>query len=123
MAMSTSCFRKTSQCWFRVFTFCRCSGLQQSTLLHVRVVGSIYNRLDSYQITNFSTTCANSGRGDSPRIQKFRKTVDTFVAGSKQLGRDVKLMIEIQRKLKNNKYNWDTLKTEEIIHLHQVIIS
>jgi len=75
--------------------------------------------LDSYQITNFSTSCANSGRGDSPRIQKFRKTVDTFVAGSKQLGKDVKLMIEIQRKLKSNKYNWDTLKTEEIIHLHQ----
>lgn len=29
-------------------------------------------------------------------------------------------MFEIQKKLKNNAYNWDSLKTEEIIHLHQV---
>jgi len=28
-------------------------------------------------------------------------------------------MFEIQRKLKNNAFNWDSLKTEEIIHLHQ----
>lgn len=46
--------------------------------------------------------------------------MNTFVSGSKQLGKDVKLMFEIQKKLKNNAYNWDSLKTEEIIHLHQV---
>ena len=42
------------------------------------------------------------------------------MAGSKQLGKDVKVMFQIQKKLRSNNYNWDTLKTEEIIHLHQV---
>lgn len=116
--MAAGC-RTTTQCCNRIFTIYRCRGLQQRTFTYVRVAGSICNRLDNYRITNFSTTCANSARGDS-RIQKFRKVVDAFVAGSKQLGKDVKLMFEIQKRLKNNNYNWDMLKTEEIIHLHQV---
>ena len=117
--MAMSGLRISAECSCRIFTICHCRGLQQKTFTHIRAVGCIYNRLDSYQSTNFSTSSANSTRGDS-RIQKFRKVVDTFVAGSKQLGKDVKLMFEIQKKLKNHDYNWDILKTEEIIHLHQV---
>ncbi|XP_068688275.1 LETM1 domain-containing protein 1-like isoform X2 [Montipora foliosa] len=85
---------------------------------HVRVAASSLNRLRENQASHFSTTCSNSTRGDS-RIQKLGKVVAAFVGGSKQLGKDVKLMFEIQKKLKNNSYNWDILKTEEIIHLHQ----
>lgn len=106
---------------YRVFTTCQRHILpQQVKFICVKQVGSIYHCLDRNQTTNFSTSSANSTRGDS-RVQKFRKVVDTFVAGSKQLGKDVKLMFDIQKKLKNNNYNWDGLKTEEIIHLHQVI--
>ncbi|KAL9958897.1 hypothetical protein ACROYT_G035970 [Oculina patagonica] len=69
---------------------------------------------------NFSTSSSNATRfGDNSRIQKFRKVVNAFMAGTRQLGHDVKRMFEIQRKLKNNSYDWDSLKTEEIIHLHQ----
>ena len=114
-----ACCRTATQCCNHIIKIYQCRGLQQRTLTYFRVAGSICNRLDDYRITNFSTTCANSARGDS-RIQKFRKVVDTFVAGSKQLGKDVKLMFEIQKRLKNNNYDWDMLKTEEIIHLHQV---
>lgn len=105
---------------YRVFTTCQRHIPQQVKFICVKQVGSIYHCLDSNQTTNFSTSSANSTRGDS-RVQKFRKVVDTFVAGSKQLGKDVKLMFDIQKKLKNSNYNWDGLKTEEIIHLHQVI--
>ena len=112
-------FRSTAQCCYCILTICHCRVLHQRTFTYVRAVGSIYSRLDSYQRTKFSTSSANSTRGDS-RVQKFRKVVDTFVAGSKQLGKDVKLMFAIQRKLQNNNYNWEILKTEEIIHLHQV---
>ena len=114
-----ACCRTSTQCCNRLFTIYQCQGIQQGTFTYIRVVGSICNRFDNYKATNFSTTCANSARGDS-RIQKFRKVVDTFVAGSKQLGKDVKLMFEIHKKLKKTSYNWDMLKTEEIIHLHQV---
>ncbi|CAH3190483.1 unnamed protein product [Porites evermanni] len=103
---------------YRVFTTCQRHIPQQVKFICVKQVGSIYRCLDSNQTTNFSTSSANSTRGDS-RVQKFRKVVDTFVAGSKQLGKDVKLMFDIQKKLKNSNYNWDGLKTEEIIHLHQ----
>ena len=105
---------------YRVFTTCQRHILQQVKFICIKQDGSIYHCLNSNQITNISTSSANSTRGDS-RVQKFRKVVDTFVAGSKQLGKDVKLMFDIQKKLKNSNYNWDGLKTEEIIHLHQVI--
>lgn len=111
--------RAAALCVCRNFTFLHCRGSQQGTFTYVRVAGSVYNRCNNNQSTNFSTSGVNSTRGDS-RVQKFRKVVDAFVAGSKQLGKDVKLMFEIQRKLKNSNYNWDILKTEEIIHLHQV---
>ena len=121
--MAIQCFRRATQCLhYRILTnYCYFYGLQQGTFTHIRVAGSIYNRLDGYQ-AKFSTSSPNGTRSGDSRIQKFRKVINSFVSGSKQLGKDVKLMFEIQRKLKNNAYNWDSLKTEEIIHLHQVII-
>jgi len=119
--MATQSFRRATQCFcYRMSTNCRFYGLQR-TSTHIRVVGSIYNRLDGRQ-ANFSTSSSNATRSGDSRIQKFRKVINSFVSGSKQLGKDVKLMFEIQRKLKNNAFNWDILKTEEIIHLHQVKI-
>lgn len=120
--MATSSFCRATQCLhYAILTNCHFHGrLQPRTFTHIRVVGGIYNRQDGHQI-NFSTSSSDAARyGGDSRIQKFRKVVNTFWAGSKQLGNDVKLMFEIQRKLKNNAYNWDSLKTEEIIHLHQV---
>lgn len=118
--MAMQSFRRPTQClYYRILTNCHFYGLQQRTFTHVRVVGSISNRLDGRQ-ANFSTSSTNATRSGDSRIQKFRKVINSFVSGSKQLGKDVKLMFEIQRKLKNNAFNWDSLKTEEIIHLHQV---
>ena len=95
-------------------------GLQQGTFVYLRFTGIIYNRNDGFQ-KNFSTSPRNAARSaDLSRYQKFRKVINTFVAGSKQLGKDVKVMFQIQRKLKSNSYNWEVLKTEEILHLHQV---
>lgn len=120
--MAMQSFRRATQCfglYYRSSTNCHFYGLQQRTFSHVRVVGTVYNRLDCRQ-ANFSTSSTNATRSGDSRIQKFRKVINSFVSGSKQLGKDVKLMFEIQRKLKNNAFNWDSLKTEEIIHLHQV---
>ena len=118
--MAMQSFRRGTQCLhYRILTNCYFYGLQQGTFTHIRVAGSIYNRLDGCQ-ANFSTSSPDATRSGDSRIQKFRKVINSFVSGSKQLGKDVKLMFEIQRKLKNNAYNWDSLKTEEIIHLHQV---
>ena len=36
------------------------------------------------------------------------------------LGHDVKRMVQIQRKLKENNYDWNVLATEEIFLLNQV---
>ena len=95
-------------------------GLQQGTFVYLRFTGIIYNRNDGFQ-KNFSTSPRNAARSaDLTRYQKFRKVISTFVAGSKHLGKDVKVMFQIQRKLKSNNYNWEVLKTEEILHLHQV---
>lgn len=114
-------FCRATQCLnYRILTICHYHGLQQRTFTHLTVVGGIYNRLDGPSQRNFATSSSKSTRSSDSRIQKFRKVVNTFVSGSKQLGKDVKLMFEIQKKLKNNAYNWDSLKTEEIIHLHQV---
>ena len=111
--MATQSFRRATQCFcYRMSTNCRFYGLQR-TSTHIRVVG---------RQANFSTSSSNATRSGDSRIQKFRKVINSFVSGSKQLGKDVKLMFEIQRKLKNNAFNWDSLKTEEIIHLHQVKI-
>ena len=120
--MATQGFRRRAmRCfYFRMSTNYRFYGLQQRTFTHVRVVGTIYNRLDGHQV-NFSTSSIKATRSGDSRIQKFRKVINSFVSGSKQLGNDVKLMFEIQKKLKNNAFNWDSLKTEEIIHLHQVM--
>ena len=119
--MATQSFRRAMQCfYYRMSTNCRFYGLQQRDFTHVRVVGTIYNRLDGRQV-NFSTSSIKATRSGDSRIQKFRKVINSFVSGSKQLGNDVKLMFEIQKKLKNNAFNWDSLKTEEIIHLHQVM--
>lgn len=115
-------FRRATRCfnlYYRSSTNCHFYGLHQRTFSHVGVVGTVYNRLDCRQ-ANFSTSSINGTRSGDSRIQKFRKVINSFVSGSKQLGKDVKLMFEIQRKLKNNAFNWDSLKTEEIIHLHQV---
>ena len=115
-------FRRATQCfYYRISTNYHLYGLQKRTSRHVSVLGIVYNRLDCCQ-ANFSTSSNNATRSGDTRIQKFRKVINSFVSGSKQLGKDVKLMFEIQRKLKNNAFNWDSLKTEEIIHLHQVKI-
>lgn len=120
--MATQSFRRATQCFcYRMSRNCRFYGLQQRTSTHIRIIGSICNRLDGRQ-ANFSTSSSNATRSGDSRIQKFRKVINSFVSGSKQLGKDVKVMFEIQRKLKNNAFNWDSLKTEEIIHLHQVKI-
>mgnify|MGYP007058309370 FL=1 len=103
----------------RILTTCRCPCLQNHLFTLVRVAGSSWQGLDNIQASNFSTSGTKSARGDS-RIQNFRKVINAFMAGSKQLGKDVKVMFQIQKKLRSNNYNWDTLKTEEIIHLHQV---
>lgn len=103
----------------RVLTNCRYQCLQDHLFTHARVAGSSLRGLDNIQASNFSTSGTKSARGDS-RIQNFRKVINAFMAGSKQLGKDVKVMFQIQKKLRSNNYNWDTLKTEEILHLHQV---
>lgn len=103
----------------RILTTCRYPSLHNHLFTHVRVAGSSLYALDNIQASNFSTSGTKSARGDS-RIQNFRKVINAFMAGSKQLGKDVKVMFQIQKKLRSNNYNWDTLKTEEIIHLHQV---
>ena len=119
--MATSSFCRSLCLYYRILNNCNYHGLQQRTFVYFRVAGSFYNRTDGSQ-KNFATSSRNSARSGDSRIQKFRKVINTFVAGSKQLGKDVKLMFEIQRKLKSNAYNWDSLKTEEILHLHQVRI-
>ena len=122
MATSSFCRSLRSQClYYRILNNSNYHGLQQRTFVYFRVTGCFYNRTDCSQ-KNFATSSRNSARSGDSRIQKFRKVINTFVAGSKQLGKDVKLMFEIQRKLKSNAYNWDSLKTEEILHLHQVRI-
>ena len=109
------------QCLYSRVSNCRqYHGRQQGTFVYLRFTGIIYNRNDGFQ-KNFSTSPRNAARSvDLSRYQKFRKVINTFVAGSKQLGKDVKVMFQIQRKLKSNSYNWEVLKTEEILHLHQV---
>ena len=54
------------------------------------------------------------------RLQKFRNILKTFISGSRMLGHDVKRMVQIQRKLKENNYDWNVLATEEILLLNQV---
>ncbi|XP_074628412.1 LETM1 domain-containing protein 1-like [Acropora palmata] len=102
----------------RILTTCRYPSLQNHLFTLVRVAGSSWRGLDNIQASNFSISGTKSARGDS-RIQNFRKVINAFMAGSKQLGKDVKVMFQIQKKLRSNNYNWDTLKTEEIIHIHQ----
>ena len=54
------------------------------------------------------------------RLQKFRQTLKTFFSGSRLLGQDVKRMVQIKKKMKDNNYDWNVLTTEEILHLNQV---
>ena len=118
--MATSSVYRLQCLYSRVWNNRHYHGLQQGTFAYLRATGIIHNRTDGFQ-KNFSTSPSNAARSaDLSRYQKFRKVINTFVAGSKQLGKDVKVMFQIQRKLKNNNYNWEILKTEEILHLHQV---
>ena len=54
------------------------------------------------------------------QLQKFRSILKTFTSGSHLLVKDVKRMVQIQRKLKENNYDWNILTTEEIFLLNQV---
>nr|XP_058957905.1 LETM1 domain-containing protein 1-like [Pocillopora verrucosa] len=117
--MATSNVGRLQCLYSHVSNYRQYHGLQQGTFVYLRFTGIIYNRNDGFQ-KNFSTSPRNAARSaDLSRYQKFRKVINTFVAGSKQLGKDVKVMFQIQRKLKSNNYNWEVLKTEEILHLHQ----